>query len=189
MLLIEPILQVCRDVLQENLKNIVNPTKSIRITNDERVPPWAGEEFINIFGAQVGNEYPLIHVGHKDIHTMSIGITRRLRGIPTDYSAETIYTYSEEFIQRAKSSMCKRANEIINLLDGKWSIVNRISNLESLEDEEFCLMAPLEFSGSVTLIEVSPAHFYLEEDAEDSDRPAGLFLELNFAGLDTYTAK
>lgn len=187
MILTEPLLETIRDTLQENLTNITLPTRCIKITNDERVSPWAGEEYINIYGATTSNEYDSAYQARKEIYSLNIGITRRLIGQPTDLSAETIYTQNEVYINRVKQTMVKRAYEIIELIDGNWGIIALIRQMGCDSGQcDACIMTPLGFVGSSALEEKFAEHFRLEDDG---DRPQALFLELQFAGMETYTDK
>lgn len=193
MLITEPLLETVRDFLRSNLSGVGRTTelqdKLIRITNDQKVPPYSGEEFINVYGCTCSNEFPLGHETRKEVYSLKIGITRRLVGIPTDSSAEAIYTYTQNLMSRSKSSMAKRAYEIIRLLDGSWGIVGLLRQFDwstFTDDENFCILTPLGYAGSAELEEVYAEHFYGEDD---SDRPAGLFLELTFDGLEAYFNK
>lgn len=193
MILTEPILETIRTILRNNLTNISSSThplvvkRSLRITNDEKVPPYAGEEFINIYGVTTTNEYePTVQV-RKEIYSLNIGITRRLVGIPPDTSAETIYTYDEELISRTKQSMVRRAYEIISLIDGNWGIPALIRQMGcDSGDCDACILTPLGFSGSSAIEEKYADHFRGEDD---SDRPQALFLELSFSGMEVYSDK
>jgi hypothetical protein len=187
MILTEPMLETIRDILQDNLTRITLPTRSIKITNDEKVPAYAGEEFINIFGATTSNEYEPTYQTRKEIYSLNIGITRRLIGIPPDLSAEAMYTQNEEFINRAKQTMLKRAYEIIELIDGNWGIPAIIRQMGCDSGQcDACILSPLGFTGSSALEEKYAEHFRLEDDG---DRPQALFLELQFSGMEVYTDK
>ncbi len=181
MLLNEPLLETIRDFLQTELEGVKLPTRSIRITNEERVMASSGEEFINIYGAESNNEYSPIAETRKEVYSLKIGITRRLIGIPLDTTAESIYTYDEALIKRTKSSMSNRASEIINLLDGSWAIVSLIKQKYGI-----CAATPLGFLGSAALEEKGAEHF---EAMPENENPIGLFLELSFGGLQAYTNK
>lgn len=184
MLLLEKVLLVTRDLLRDELENITQIDKSIRITDDEKVPTYAGEEFINLYGATVSNEYPLEQPVRKEVYSITIGITRRLQAIPTDVSAESIYV--EDLITRTKSTMIRRAYEIINHIDGNWGIPALIRQDTDLTSYDFCITSPLGFSNSSPLVEKWAEHFRLDDDSE---RPQALFLELTFSGLTAYFKK
>ena len=186
MLLTEPMLEVTRDRLRTKLANVMLPKISIRITNEERVPPEAGEEFINLYGAESTNLYPPENPVRVEQYSFKIGITRRFIGIPIHNTAEGIYTYDQELISRLKKSMAMRAYEIMSTIDGSWYIVNSIKNKTELSNISFCILTPLGYTGSDPLVEVSADHFYTE--AED-EQAVGLFLSLNFVGLQTYFDK
>lgn len=187
MLLVEPLLETIRDTLRSNLTYISAPNYSIRITNEERVPAESGEEFINVYGATSTNLIDPTFNQRKEEHSVNIGITRRLAGAPFHNSAEMIYTYDEDLISRTKSSMAKRAYEIINLIDGKYSIGASIRQLSSLSNYAFCILTPLGYAGSEPIREVGTEHFY--SDNEDELDYVGLFLSLNFTGLHTFFNK
>lgn len=187
MLLTEPMLEVVRLRLRTHLTNIAEPRYSIRITNEEQIPAEAGEEFINLFGAECDNEYPPEHSSRKEKYSMSIGITRRLIGIPLHSTAEAIYTYDEDMMSRTKSSMAKRAYEIIALIDGQWTIPNSIRARSELSAIDFCILTPLGYEGSDKLEEVTAEHFYTEDEVEG--QVVGLFLQLHFTGLESYFYK
>lgn len=193
MLITEPLLETVRDFLRQNLTGVArNSTlqdKVIRITNDKKIPPYAGEEFINIYGCECTNDFPLSHETRKEVYSLKVGITRRLVGIPTDSSGEAVYTYDQPIMSRAKSSMAKRAYEIIRKLDGNWGIVALLRQFDwstFTDEDEFCILTPLGYAGSAEIEEVYAEHYYGEDD---SDRPAGLFLELTFDGLEAYFNK
>jgi len=193
MILTEAILETIRTFLRDGLTNVSNNNttlaakRSIRITNDEKVPPYAGEEFINIYGAVTENEYePYIQV-RKEVYSLNIGITRRLVGIPPDTSAEAMYTYDEELITRNKQSMLKRAYEIIGLIDGNWGIPAMIRQMGcDSGDCDACILTPLGFAGSSPIEEKFAEHF---RGDDDSERPQALFLELSFSGMEAYSDK
>lgn len=193
MILTEPLLETIRTILRENLTNITNSTntyalkRSIRITNDEKVGPYSGEEFINIYGATTSNEYEPTYQARKEVYSLNIGITRKLVGIPPDHSAEAAYTYDAELISRAKASMITRAYQIIELIDGNWGIPALIRQMGcDSGDCNVCILTPLGFVGSSALEEKYGEHFRLEDDSE---RPQALFLELSFAGMEAYSDK
>lgn len=187
MLLTEPLLEVTRNRLRDKLKNIAVPRTSIRITNEERVPPEAGEEFINLFAATSTNEYPSNHTQRKERYSFSVGITRRFSNLTINTTAEGIYTYDAELISRTKSSMARRAYEIIGWIDGSWAIPNAIEDLPEYENLHFCITSPIGYAGSDQLQEVTANHFYTEDEVEE--QPVGLFLRLHFTGLETYYDK
>lgn len=186
MLLNEPLLEVTRDILRDNLRNIVLPKKSIRITNEERVPAYAGDEFINIFGSECANENGPLSDVRKEVYSLKIGITRRFVGTPLDTTAEGLYTYDEELISKAKSSMSMRAYDIINLLDGQWAVPALIRQMDSLADYNFCVSTPMGYLGNSQLEEKGAEHFYTEAENENV---VALFLELSFGGLQAYFNK
>ncbi len=187
MILTEPMLEAIRDTLQENLTRITLPTRSIKITNDEKVPAYSGEEFINIYGAITSNEYEAIYQARKEVYSLNIGITRKLIGIPPDLSAEAMYTQNETVINRTKQTMLKRAYEIIELIDGNWGIPALIRQLGCDSGVcDACILSPLGFTGSSALEEKYAEHFRLEDDG---DRPQALFLELSFSGMEVYSDK
>jgi hypothetical protein len=186
MIITEPLLETVRDILRDDLTNLTQTDKSIRITNDRKVPSYAGEEFINVFGANVQNLYEPSFEVRRERYGLKIGITRRFVGIAQDVSAESIYTYDEDLFSRTKQSMLTRAHEIITLLDGQWGVPALIRQMEELEDYSFCILTPLGFESAAELEEVWAEHFRGEDDGE---RPQALFLELSFGGLEVYTNK
>lgn len=186
MLITEPLLETVRDIMRDSLTRITKVDRSIRITNDRKVPPYAGEEFINIYGATMLNEYEASFNVRKEVYSLHIGITRRLVGIPPESSAEAAYTYDEEIFRRNKQNMLTRAYEIIALIDGQWGVPALIRQMEDLQDYSFCILTPLGFEGSAPLEEVWADHFRGEDDGE---RPQALFLELSFGGMEVYFDK
>ena len=146
MLLNEPLLESVVDILREGLTYITVPKNSIKITNEQRVPAYSGEEFINVYGSEAVNEYDPIYQVRKDVYTINVGITRRLSGIPTDISGQTIYTQDDKTLKRAKATMSNRAFDIIKLLSNNWGIpalINQITGDNYLTDNEFCILSPL----------------------------------------------
>lgn len=186
MLLNETLLESVVKILREELETIVLPEKSIRITNEDRVPPYAGEEFINIYGAQCSNEAKLEAGYRKEVYSFKVGITRRFVGIPIDVSAESIYTYDEELISRTKASMSMRAYEIIRQIDGNWGIPALIRQNSALQSYDFCILTTVGYIGNAELEEVGAEHFSTEEETNDA---VGLFLELSFGGMQAYFNK
>jgi hypothetical protein len=186
MIVSEPLLETVRDILRDNITNLTHADKSIRITNDKLVPPYAGDEFINIYGATTTNLYEPAFQVRLESHGLKIGITRRFLGIPQDVSAESIYTYDEDLFTRTKQSMLTRAYEIITLLDGQWGVPALIRQMEELSEIDFCILAPLGFEESSELEEVWAEHFRGEDDGL---RPQALFLELHFGGMEVYFDK
>ena len=188
MLITEPILEAVRDTLQDELENITNPEKSIRITTDETAPPYAGEEFIGVTGGEITNDYPANWAQRKLVHTMSISYTRRLHGLPTDQKGETVYTYDK--IERIKSSMTNRMHEIINIVDGSWDIVNLTRTALVASEEDICVMTPF----GITSVDGAPRdvfadHFHITDVEDDTDRAIGLLMIAEFGGLTTYQTK
>jgi hypothetical protein len=186
MIIAEPLLETVRDILRDGIDNLTQVDKSIRITNDRKVPHYAGEEFINIYGATLTNEYDPTYQARKELYGLKIGITRRFTGIPTDVSAESIYTYDEDLFSRTKSNMTVRAYEIITLIDGLWGVPATIRQLENLEEYDFCILTPLGLEYVSEVEEVWAEHFRGEDDGE---RPQALFLELSFGGMEVYIDK
>jgi hypothetical protein len=187
MILTEPLLETIRDTLRDELTNITLPSRSILITNDEKLPSYSGEEFINIYGATTSNEYEPIFQARKEVYSLNIGITRKLIGIPPDISAEAMYTQNETVINRVKQTMITRAYEIIELIDGNWGIPALIRQMGcDSGDCDACILSPLGFTGSSALEEKYAEHFRLEDDG---DRPLALFLELQFSGMEVYSDK
>ena len=178
----EPILETVRDHLSEELKNLFRRDRSVKITNEERIPQWAGEEFINLFGAETVNLYPPSFSQRKEVTTLRVGITRRFAGQPLDHTAESIYTYKDDLMARIKPSMSARASEIIDLIDGNWDLVNEVSQIAG-----GCILTPLGYEGNSGLTEVFADHFSIEEDEDDN--PVGLFLELTFSGMEAHYSK
>jgi hypothetical protein len=186
MLLNEPLLEVTRDFLVKNLKQVTQATRSIRITNEDSVPPYSGEEFINVFGSVCENSTDPVFPYREEIYSLSIGITRRLSSVPLDHSAEAIYTTNENLARAVKRSMSLRAYDIINLIDGEYGIPALVTQLPSLDNYYFCATTPLNYLGSSTVQEVGPEHFYgLGED----DNPQALFLELQFGEFHAFFDK
>jgi hypothetical protein len=183
-LITDALLTTVRDILRDNLTHITETDKSIRITNDEKVPSYSGEEFINLYGCTVRNDFPLLADTRKEVYGVKIGITRRLIGIPTDQSAEAIYI--NDLISRTKSTMARRAYEIINLIDGSYGIPALINQMDWSDFPDFCVITPLCYSSSQEIEEKYAEHFYSEDDSE---RPQALFLELSFDGLEAYFSK
>lgn len=182
MLLMEPLLETVRSILRTDLDGVTDPTNSIRITQTEKVPQYAGEEFINIFAPKVEIASDEFSGYREESYSFSVGITRRLIGIPTDHAAEAIYI--EDLVVRTKSSMAMRAYEIIDLIDGSWGIPATIRQMDSLSSYDFCIMSVLAAVEVTDLEEVFGEHFRNEQD--DNDNPSGLFLEIKFSGLQTY---
>jgi hypothetical protein len=186
MLLTEPLLEVVRDHLQENLINVKLPNRSIRITNEDSVPPYSGEEFINLYGAVCENSTKPVFPYREEIYSLSIGITRRLSAVPIDHAAEAIYTSNEKLISTAKRSMSLRAYDIVALIDGNYGIANLVTNLDDLSTYYFCATSPLNYLGSSSLQEVGAEHFY---GLDDNDNPQALFLELQFGEFHAFFDK
>lgn len=187
MLISEPLLEVTRDFLRANLNNIYLPDRSIRLTDEERVPPYAGQEFINLYALSCENLTDPIFPYRQESYGLKIGITRRLSGSPVDSSAESIYTVDENLVHQAKIAMTQRAFDIVNLIDGKWAIPALIRQLSYLSGYSFCILSTLNYlSSSEGVREVFAEHFYGEDDNEN---PQGLFLELNFGEMHVYFDK
>ena len=186
MYLQEYILEETRNLLRQDLEGVDNPNRSIRITNDEKVPAYAGEEFIALYNIEATNEYPTKAVSRKDIYDLTIGITRRFIGIPTDTSAETIYAEDSDLMVRTKSHMLKRAREIVSLIDNNWELVNSIRIGALVDDIFVCILGPLGLESMGSLEEVEASHFHA---TDDSERPDGLLLELQFSGMESYISK
>lgn len=182
MLLMEPLLETTRNILRQDLVGVENPIKSIRVTQDEQIPPYAGDEFINIYDTQMDLLSTEEDLARVEIYRYKIGITRRFAGFPADHLAESIYI--EDLISQTKSSMCKRAYEIIALIDARWSIPALIRQMDTLQDTDFCIIGPMFLDSVSSVSEVFGDHFRNEED--DNDNPSGLFLEMSFSGLQTY---
>jgi len=186
MLLNEPLLEVTRDFLRDNLIKVTLPTKSIKITNEETVPPYSGEEFINLYGATCDNSTKPVFQYREEIYSLNIGITRRLSGVPVDHSAEAIYISDENLITSVKRSMSLRAYDIINLIDGEYGIPALVSQLSELSSFCFTATTPLNYLSSSAVTEVGAEHFYGEDD---NDNPQALFLELQFGEFHAFFNK
>lgn len=186
MILLEPLLKNSRTILVDNLTNISKPDNTILITNDQSIPSYQAEEFINVYGPTAQNAYAPEQVIRLEIYGFQVGITRRFIGMAPDLTGESIIV--KNLITRSKQSMLKRAHEIITLLDGNWGIPSLIRQDDDYEDLEFCILSPIGFLGSSAIEEVYEDHFHMS-DTRETDRPEGLFLELSFGGMQVYTNK
>jgi hypothetical protein len=187
MLLNEPLLEVTRDYLRQNLESVTEEQRSIKITNESMVPPYSGEEFINLYGSTCDNITNPVFPYIEEIYTMNIGITRRLSAVPVDHSAEAIYTIDDDLVKKAaKQSMSMRAYEIIHLIDGNYGIPKLVHQLSYLKGIVFCATSPLNYLGSTVLEEVGAEHFY---GIDDNENPQALFLELRFGDFHAFFDK
>lgn len=185
----EIVLEAIRSYLRNNLTNLARPKDSVRVMQDEKVPPGAGEEFIGIHGGVVENLFPPNEVTKKIHHGFRIGITRRLQGVPNEEAGETIYTYDANKVARIKPSMLARAREIANLVDTSWTLIANINS---------ALTAAGECPGFITtfgFVSLDPELQEVNEDHFDQEpsrgmggdiRYIGLLMELEFAGAEYY---
>jgi hypothetical protein len=186
MLLTEPLLEVVRDFLRKKLKNVMEKDRSIRITNESKVPPYAGAEFINLYGSTCDNITNPVFPYREEIYSIRIGITRRLSAVPIDQTAETIYTYDDDLIYKDKRSMASRAFDIVDIIDGEYGIPRLVHQRNELKRYDFCATSPLNYLSSAAVEEVGADHFYGEDD---SVNPQALFLELEFGEFHAFFNK
>lgn len=181
----EVLMEQTRDTLKENLPNLKLPNVSCKVMVDERVPPTAGEEFIGVYGQTLENLNPPNHITKRIVHGLTIGITRRVLGVPNEQTGENILT--ENQIARLKPSMFARANQIIeSMLDSDgWTLIGRVNTLVAASSGG-CFLSPLGLiSVDPTPETVDESHFDQEAEGENP-RYVGLLLELQFGGAEYF---
>ena len=191
----EYLLQEVRDSLRTNLEYVVGSNnistsahnKSIQIMPDEKVPPSAGEEFISLYGSKFVNSHPAQTMSAIESYSLSVGITRRIQAQPVDRLGDTIYTEDTEVIDRIRPSMLLRAREIIDLIDGIFTIIQTV-NVRLEDDNECILLTPLGLvSGDAQPKYVDEDHFFTNPDSSTFHK--GLFMELTFGGAELLRPK
>ena len=192
----ELLLQAVRDRLRDNLTNVIGKRslsanahkKSIQITPDEKVPPSAGEEFINLFGSGFRNRNPAQSNSAIEVYGVTVGITRRILAQPVDRIGDSIYTEDVAVIDRIKPSMMKRAREIINLIDGVYSVITSV-NTAAADVTGACgfyTALGLE-SADAQPKYVDENHFFTDPDSNKFHK--GLYLEIVFSGAELLRVK
>lgn len=182
----EPLLEAVVARLQANLNNLRQPTRSVGLMVDEKVPPGAGEEYIGVYLSDSTNLNPPSFVTKRIGFGFTIGITRRMQGIPNELAGKTVLTYNEALVSRLKPSMYNRAKEIANILEAGngWTLINEIN--AAIADATGCFIVPF------GLQSISPIPRKVDEDHFDTEgdqlgiRYVGLLLELEFAGAEYY---
>lgn len=188
MLASEILMEKTAALLRSDLVKLKQPSSSIRVMIDERVPPLSGEEFIGVYGATAYNENRPAHVTRKIIYGLTIGITRRCIGVANEHSGENILT--ENDIARVKPSMLARADEIIETLlqtDG-WTLMTTVN--AALAADGGCygqFLVPLGLLSVDALPQIKYAdHWDIPATDEQPERYAGLHLEIQFGGAEYY---
>jgi hypothetical protein len=175
----EILMESVRDYLQNNLSNVRIPQKSIRVMTSQRATPECGEEFIGVYGTDVTNQSGPNSLSKLLEHTLNIGITRRVSGLPNEQTGENILT--EDQVAKYAPSMLERARQIINLLDNNFGLFATINTTAcSLDGGGF--IQPLGFVSMDSAPEqVGEEHFDVQRDFTNA-RYVGLFLEIRFGG-------
>jgi len=186
----EFLLQAVRDTLRSNLSNVTKSAatlnKSVQITPDERVPPMAGEEFIGIYGSEFRNVHPPQTITSKEYYNLTVGITRRLHGEPIDRIGDTIYTEDLNVMNKLKPSMMQRVRDIIDLIDGIFSIITTTNG--NLPSASCPFITPLGLvSADAQPKYVDEDHFWTKPDSNEV--PKGLFMEVVFGGAELIRVK
>lgn len=185
----EIVLEGIRSHLRSNLTNLTRPNDSLRVMQDEKVPPGSGEEFIGIYGGEVENLFRPNEVTKRINHGFTIGITRRMQGIPNEDAGETVYTYDAAKVARAKPSMLERAREIANLVDSSWTLITAINAALTTAGECPGFITTFGFvSLDPQLQEVNEDHFDQEQarGLRGDIRYIGLLMELEFSGAEYF---
>lgn len=185
----EKLLQAVRNRLRDNLTNLPGTSsksklKSVSIMPNEMIPPYAGEEFIGIYGGRMVNDYPTATRSSRENYSISVGITRRIQAQPIDRLGDTIYTEDTDVYDRDRPSMLARARDIITLIDGITQVITDANELLSDDSDVspgYCFMTPLALiSADMQPRYVDEDHFFTPED--DNEFHKGLFIELSFGG-------
>lgn len=183
----EDVLECVVEKLKVGLSNMKMPAQSIAITVDERVPPGAGEEYIAVYPTDYGNIHPPPSITKRIAFSFTVGITRRVVGMPNEMAGRTVLTYDDDLVSRLKPAMYKRAGEIAEVLldaDG-WTLLNTIN---SKITSGFFLI-PFGFSSISSPRKVDHDHFDIEEDPDNPPpRYVGLLLEIEFSGAEYFNA-
>lgn len=182
----EVILEQVRLLLRQDLANVKRASGSIRVMADERAIPTAGEEFFGVHGHSQTLESPPHHV-HKTYRVgFQIAFTRRVLAIPNEQAGETIVTYDETKLTRARPSVLERANEIADVLnqnDG-WTLLNAINNI-ICPAEKGNIIEPFALLSFPEPEQVREEHFDIQPEntglARDV-RYVGLLVRLEFGG-------
>lgn len=174
-------------LLRNGLTNLTKPDNSVRVMVDERCPPNAGEEFIGVYGGSVNNMNPPAHPTDRLEHGLTIGITRRCIALANEHAGENILTEGQ--IARTKPSLLARAREIIDLMLGSdgWTLIAAVNT--RLVDGSYggCFLVPLGFiSIDSEPSTKGPEHWDQDPDQDYGKRYAGLHLELQFGGGESY---
>lgn len=179
----EAILEKIVERLKANLTNVRQVSRSIAVMVDERVPPGSGEEFIGVYLNESTNINPPPHPTKRMAFGFTVGITRRMEGVPNEMAGNTVLTYNETLISRLKPSMVKRAKEIAGIIEENngWALLNEINPIFAAEGGTFVVPFGLS-SISPTPRKVDEDHFDIDGGDQMGIRYVGLLLEIEFAG-------
>jgi len=161
--------------LKEKLSNVFLPDVSIRVMTDEQVPPNAGEEFIAVRPVEIESLDDPSALSKVIEHGITVTITKRIQGAANEHAGEHVFL--DKYLDRLKPSLESRADEIANLIDANWELMNRI-NSRILRG---CFLAPLGFT-SVSIPDKLYAEDYDIENDPMNLRFVGLALDLEFKG-------
>lgn len=187
MLASEVLMEQTVALLRSQLERVKLPASSIRVMIDERAPPMSGAEFIGVYGATAVNENPPAHVTRKIVYGLTIGVTHRCEGAANEHTGENVLTESE--IARVRPSMLRRADEIIEVMldaDG-WTLISAVNSV--LASEGGCFgqfIVPLGLMAVDSAPVVKYADHWDVQEEEQSQRYAGLHLEIEFGGAEFY---
>lgn len=174
----ETLLEETVAFLKENLSNVFLPDVSIRVMVDEQVPPNAGEEFISVRPAEVeSTEEPFV-LSKAIEHGLTVTVVKRIQGAANEHVGEHVML--DKYLNRLKPSLEARADEIANLIDNNWDLINRVNM--SIDG---CFLSPLGFV-SASIPEKRYADDYDVPEDPMNLRYVGLSLDLEFRGATYY---
>lgn len=183
----EHLLEGVRERLITGLNNFDRSDKSIKITVSNNVDAGAGKEFINIYKASVSNVNPLSAMITREVHSITIGVTRRLVGVPLDRVGHRLLT-KEDKINLLKPSLLQRVGEINELIDNSYDLLKIVNDRisEAGDGEHFLIPLALDSdSGEVDWVEED--HFFNDESG--GDRPEGIYTELVFSNAQLFRVR
>jgi len=186
----EFLMQAVRDTLRTNLSNVTKSAatvnESIQITPDDRVPSMAGEEFIGLYGSEFRNQYGPQTITSKEYYNLTVGLTRRILGEPMDGVGDTIYTKDLTIMNKLKPSMMQRVRDIIDLIDGVFSLITTTN--ANIPGNSCPFITPLGLvSADAQPKYVDEDHFWTQPDSTNA--PKGLFMEIVFGGAELVRVK
>jgi hypothetical protein len=145
-------------------------SRSIQITVDERASPSTARTFIGVYLSNVGRE--TLGPTRKEIYQIIVALTMRKVGIPADMRGVDLYT---DTYQNRAISMTEIMEAIIETIDGKYDVIEKINSYIKTDGEFAGQPMFLQPNADLTPREVGPEHFRIQPSEKGVKRSVETF--------------